>query len=88
LYRQSEIYARHGVELERSTLADWVGGTSGLLEPLVASLRRYVMAAGKLHADDTAEVGLANHSLRKPRRSIRSSQPKIAVQLRNPGLCL
>ena len=53
LYRQSEIYARQDVELERSTLADWVGGTSRLLEPLVEALRRYVMAAGKLHADDT-----------------------------------
>ena len=40
LYRQSEIYARHGVELERSTLADWVGGTAQLLEPLVEALRR------------------------------------------------
>ena len=53
LYRQSEMYARQDVELERSTLADWVGSTSRLLEPLVEGLRRYVMAAGKLHADDT-----------------------------------
>ena len=53
LYRQSEIYARQDVELERSTLADWVGGTSQLLGPLVEALRRYVIAAGKLHADDT-----------------------------------
>jgi len=53
LYRQSEIYARERVELERSTLADWVGGCSRLLEPLVEALRHYVMAAGKLHADDT-----------------------------------
>ena len=53
LYRQSEMYARQDVELERSTLADWVGSTSRLLEPLVEALRRYVMAAGKLHADDT-----------------------------------
>ena len=53
LYRQSEIYAREGVELERSTLADWVGGTSALLGPLVEALRRHVMAATKLHADDT-----------------------------------
>ena len=45
LYRQSEIYARQDVELERSTLADWVGGTRELLEPLVEALRRYVMAA-------------------------------------------
>jgi transposase len=53
LYRQSEMYARQDVELGRSTLADWVGSTSRLLEPLVEALRRYVMAAGKLHADDT-----------------------------------
>ena len=59
LYRQSEIYERQGVELERSTLADWVGGTSELLEPLVESLRRYVMAVGKLHADDTPVPVLA-----------------------------
>ena len=59
LYRQSEIYARHGVELERSTLADWVGGTAQLLEPLVEALRRYAIAAGKLHADDTPVPVLA-----------------------------
>jgi len=59
LYRQSEMYAREGVELERSTLADWVGGTSQLLEPLVEVLRRHVMAAGKLHADDTPVPVLA-----------------------------
>jgi len=39
LYRQSEIYARQGVDLERSTLADWVGSTSQLLTPLVDALR-------------------------------------------------
>lgn len=59
LYRQSEIYARQGVELERSTLADWVGGSARLLEPLVEALRRYVISAGKLHADDTPVPVLA-----------------------------
>jgi transposase len=59
LYRQSEIYARQGVELERSTLADWVGSTSQLLTPLVDALRRYVMATSKLHADDTPVPVLA-----------------------------
>ena len=59
LYRQSEIYARQGVELERSTMADWVGASSRLLEPLVEALRRYVTAAGKLHADDTPVPVLA-----------------------------
>ena len=59
LYRQSEIYAREGVELERSTLADWVGGSSALLAPLVEALRRHVMNANKLHADDTPVPVLA-----------------------------
>jgi transposase len=59
LYRQSEIYERVGVELERSTLADWVGGSSQLLDPLVEALRRYVMAASKVHADDTPVPVLA-----------------------------
>jgi transposase len=59
LYRQSRIYARSGVELDRSTLAEWVGGSSRLLAPLVEVLRRHVMAADKLHADDTPVPVLA-----------------------------
>ena len=54
LYRQSAIYARSGIELERSTLADWVGQSAQLLAPLVESLRCHVLAADKVHADDTA----------------------------------
>lgn len=53
LYRQSQIYAREGLDLDRSTLADWVGGASALFEPLVNALGRYVMGAKKLHGDDT-----------------------------------
>ena len=53
LYRQSAIYARHGVTLPRSTLADWVAGSSQLLRPLVQTLHRYVMGGDKVHADDT-----------------------------------
>jgi len=52
LYRQSEIYEREGLELDRSTLAGWVGGASRMLEPLVDALKDYVMATGKLHGDD------------------------------------
>jgi transposase len=52
LYRQSEIYARQGIELDRSTLADWVGGASRTLRPLVDALKRYVLSAEKLHGDD------------------------------------
>ncbi len=53
LYRQSEIYARGGLDLDRATLADWVGALCGLAEPLLGALGRYVMGAKKLHADDT-----------------------------------
>ena len=53
LYRQSQIYARSGLELDRATLADWVGALSSLVDPLMAALARYVFSAGKLHADDT-----------------------------------
>jgi len=59
LYRQAEIYAREGIDLERSTLADWVGASSALLEPLVEVLRRHVFASSKLHADDTPVPVLA-----------------------------
>jgi len=52
LYRQSEIYAREGVEIERSTMADWVGGASRTLRPLVEELKKYVLSAQKLHGDD------------------------------------
>ncbi|HEY0281853.1 MAG TPA: IS66 family transposase [Rhizomicrobium sp.] len=59
LYRQSEIYAREGIELERSTLADWVGGSAALLAPLVEALRKDVMASDVLHGDDTPVPVLA-----------------------------
>ena len=53
LYRQAEIYARAGVELDRSTLADWVGQSARLVRPLVDALGAHVMAAERVHADDT-----------------------------------
>jgi len=53
LYRQSRIYLRSGVELDRSTLAGWVEQSHALLDPLVAALERYTLTSTKLHADDT-----------------------------------
>lgn len=52
LYRQAEIYRREGVDLDRSTLADWVGGASRTLQPLVDALKKYVLGTEKLHGDD------------------------------------
>jgi transposase len=53
LYRQSAIYERAGVALDRSTMADWVGGCAVLLEPLAQAITRHVRAGAVLHADDT-----------------------------------
>jgi len=53
LYRQSQIYAREGLELDRATLAEWVGSVCALVDPLLGALCDYVMDAEKLHADDT-----------------------------------
>ena len=59
LYRQSGIYAREGVDLERSTLADWVGRSTALLDPLIEALRKDVLASDALHGDDTPVPVLA-----------------------------
>jgi transposase len=59
LYRQSGIYAREGVELDRATLADWVGKAAALVSPLVEAVAHHVMAAEKLHVDDTPVPVLA-----------------------------
>lgn len=53
LYRQSQIFARHGVDLPRSTLAGWVGGACWWLEALHAKLCADVFASDQLFADDT-----------------------------------
>jgi transposase len=53
LYRQQAIYQRAGVDLDRATLADWVGAAARLLDPLVEVIGHYVLAAEKVHTDDT-----------------------------------
>lgn len=59
LYRQAGIYAREGVELERSLLADWVGKSAWLMRPLIEAIGTHVLAAERLHADDTPVPVLA-----------------------------
>jgi transposase/uncharacterized protein (DUF1810 family) len=53
LYRQSQIYAREGIDLDRSTMADWVGRSTALLEPLADEIGRIVRRGNALFADDT-----------------------------------
>src|SRR6202790_3168005 len=53
LYRQAQIYARQGVNLDRSTLADWVGRAAFLLRPVHERLLDRLKASSKLFADET-----------------------------------
>ena len=59
LYRQAEIFARDGVDLETSTLSGWVGATAATLAPLVDALAADVLASDTLHVDDTPVPVLA-----------------------------
>src|SRR4051812_21576812 len=59
LTRQSAIYAGEGVELDVSTLADWVGASAAGLMPLVLGVRARVFSAARLHGDDTTVPVLA-----------------------------
>ena len=52
LYRQSEIFARQGVELSRALLSNWVDACCQLMTPLNDALYRYVMNTRKVHTDD------------------------------------
>jgi transposase len=59
LNRQSETYAREGVDLDVSTLADHVGAGVAVLSPLTELIRRHVFAAARVHGDDTTVPLLA-----------------------------
>jgi transposase len=67
LNRQSEIYAREGVELDVSTLADWVGSCAATLMPLRDAIEQHVHAAERLHVDDTTVPVLAKGKCRTGR---------------------
>lgn len=51
LYRQAQIYAREGVDLDRSTMAYWVGRSAALLDPLVEAVGRHVFEADAIFTD-------------------------------------
>jgi transposase len=53
LYRQSEMMAAQGVDIDRSTLAGWTGQASALLDPIISRIREEGMKATKIHTDDT-----------------------------------
>ena len=59
LNRQSETYAREGIDLDVSTMADWVGACTATLSPLVTLIQNHVLAAARIHGDDTTVPVLA-----------------------------
>jgi transposase len=67
LNRQSAVYGREGIDLDVSTLADWVGAAAATLMPLVEAIRAHVFAAERIHADDTTVPVLAKDKTRTGR---------------------
>ena len=77
LHRQSNVYAREGIDLDVSTLADWVGACAATLMPLVETIRAHVFTAERIHADDTTVPVLAKGKTRTGRlwTYVRYDQP-------------
>jgi transposase len=73
LYRQSAILEREGIDIERATLADWVGHVAWWVMPLAELIGAHVMAAPVIHTDDTPIAVLA------PRSTITSPNARCAV---------
>jgi transposase len=67
LNRQSELFAREGIELDISTMADWVGAAAASLMPLRDAIEKHVHAAERLHVDDTTVPVLARNKCRTGR---------------------
>jgi transposase len=67
LNRQSESFAREGIDLDVSTLADWVGACTATLAPLVELIRAHVFSAARIHGDDTTVPVLAKMKTRTGR---------------------
>ncbi len=65
-YRLEDILFRHGVQIRRSTIYDWLSAAADLVEPVIALLRRQILQSKVLHTDDT-QVKLIDSSLRGTR---------------------
>jgi transposase len=87
LYRQSEIFAREGIDLDRSTLAGWVGAPSELVAPLVDEIRKHVLAGSKVHGDDTPVPVLAPATVR-PKPAVSGPMSAMIGPLHRPPLRL
>src|SRR5581483_2489633 len=76
LYRQAQIYARQGINLDRSTLADWVGRAAFVLQPVHERLLAALKASSKLFADETTAPVL------DPGRGRTKNRPAVGLRTR------
>lgn len=53
LYRQEQIFERHGLSVPRSTQCDWIRESAALLEPIALEAKRQILASDVIHTDDT-----------------------------------
>ncbi|SMD13123.1 Transposase [Fulvimarina manganoxydans] len=81
LYRQAQIYARQGVRLDRSTLADWVGRAAFLLRPVHERLLSHLKASAKLFADSPKETHGSAGRCACSRSRVRPDQDRPALRL-------
>jgi transposase len=83
LYRQGEIFARHGADIPRSTLIDWCGQAIAVLRPLIERIRANVMGSDRLHADDTP-IPVLDPSVRQTRGKAKAvKEGRIWVYVRD-----
>jgi len=89
LNRQSMTYRREGVDLDVSTLCDWVGAASATLMPLVEEIRDHVFAAERIHADDTPVKVLAKGKVpHRPAVDLRARRPPVRRDRGGGGVLL
>ncbi|MFC1783639.1 IS66 family transposase, partial [Planctomycetota bacterium] len=78
LHRQEGIFKRHGLDIRRSTMCDWVGQSAELLAPLVKEMKRQILLSAKIHTDDTS-VPVRNG----PRKQIRKGYLWVYIDVKN-----
>ena len=78
LHRQEGIFKRHGLDIRRSTMCDWVGQSADLLRPLVKEMKRQILLSTKIHTDDTP-VPVRNG----PRKQIRKGYLWVYIDVKN-----
>ncbi len=90
LYRQAEMMAAQGLDIDRSTLAGWAGQAAALLDPVVARIRDEVLHADKINADDTPvpvlDPGRGKTATGRLWVYAADDQPRAAPRRARPGI--